>query len=48
MRLNFNYINKINFFTIFPEAYIIAYKAKTIQNSFIATRLVLYNLNRVY
>jgi hypothetical protein len=30
IRLGFNYINKIDFLTVFPEAHTIAYKAKTI------------------
>jgi hypothetical protein len=47
MRLGFNYINKMNFLTVFPQARIVAYKAQSIQNSFIATGLVPFNPDRV-
>jgi hypothetical protein len=43
IRLGFNHIDKINFLTTFPEAHTIAYKAKTIQNSFTATGLISFN-----
>jgi hypothetical protein len=48
IRLGFNYIDKIDFLTVFPEARTIVYKAKTIQNGFTATGLVLFNLDQVY
>jgi hypothetical protein len=48
IRLRFNHINKINFLTTFPKAHTIAYKAKTIQNSFTATRLISFNPNQVH
>jgi hypothetical protein len=45
MRFRFNYIDKIDFLTVFLETRITAYKAEIIQNSFTVTRLVLFNLN---
>jgi hypothetical protein len=48
IRLRFNHIDKINFLITFPKAHIMAYKAKTIQNSFRATRLVPFNPDQVY
>ena len=47
IRLGFNHIDKIDFLTAFPQAHIRAYKVKTIQNSFIATRLKLFNPDEV-
>ena len=47
MRLGFNHIDKIDFLTAFPRARTVAYKAQTIQNSFTATGLVPFNLDRV-
>jgi hypothetical protein len=47
MRLGFNHIDKIDFLTAFPQARTVAYKAQTIRNSFAATRLVPFNLDRV-
>jgi hypothetical protein len=48
MRLRFNHINKIDFLTAFLEARTMVYKAETIQNGFAATRLMLFDPNRVY
>jgi hypothetical protein len=48
IKLGFNHINKINFLTAFPKARTIAYKAKTIQNGFAATRLMPFNPDQVY
>jgi hypothetical protein len=48
MRLGFNYIDKIDFLTAFPEARTMAYKAETIQNGFAATGLIPFDPNRVY
>jgi hypothetical protein len=48
MRLRFNHIDKIDFLIAFPEARIMAYKAKTIQNGFRATGLVPFNPDQVY
>jgi hypothetical protein len=48
MRLGFNYIDKIDFLTAFPEACLMVYKAETIRNGFTATGLVPFDLNRVY
>jgi hypothetical protein len=47
MRLGFNYIDKIDFLTAFPEARLMAYKAETIRNGFAAAGLVLLDLDRV-
>jgi hypothetical protein len=48
MRLGFNYIDKIDFLTAFPEARLMVYKAETIRNGFTATGLVPFDPNRVY
>ncbi|EED11542.1 conserved hypothetical protein [Talaromyces stipitatus ATCC 10500] len=48
MRLGFNHIDKFDFLTAFPKARTMAYKARTVRNSFIATGLVTFNLDRVY
>jgi hypothetical protein len=48
MRLGFNYIDKHDFFTAFPTARTMAYKAKNIRNGFAATGLVPFNPDRVY
>jgi hypothetical protein len=45
MRLGFNHIDKIDFLTAFPKARIMAYKAETIWNGFVATGLVLFDLD---
>jgi hypothetical protein len=47
MRHGFNHIDKMDFLTAFPQARTIAYKAQTIRNSFAATGLVPFNLDRV-
>jgi hypothetical protein len=48
MRLGFNYIDKIDFLTVFPEVCTMAYKAETIWNGFVVTGLMLFDPNRVY
>ncbi|EED15710.1 pogo transposable element, putative [Talaromyces stipitatus ATCC 10500] len=47
MRDGFNHIDKLDFLMAFPEARTVAYKARTIQNSFAATGLVPFNPDRV-
>ena len=47
MRRGQNHIDKLDFLDAFPTARIEAFKAQTIKNSFLATGLVLYNLDRV-
>jgi len=45
--LEINYIDKLDFLKIFPEACGKAFKAETIQNSFAETSLILFNPDRV-
>ncbi|EEA28014.1 conserved hypothetical protein [Talaromyces marneffei ATCC 18224] len=47
MRDGFNHIDKLDFLMAFPQARTVAYKARTIQNSFVATGLVPFNPDRV-
>uniref|UniRef100_A0A093ULC9 Tigger transposable element-derived protein 2 n=2 Tax=Talaromyces marneffei PM1 TaxID=1077442 RepID=A0A093ULC9_TALMA len=47
MRDGFNHIDKLDFLMAFPKARTEAYKARTIQNSFVATGLVPFNPDRV-
>lgn len=47
MRTSINYINKLEFLKAYPQARLEAFKPETIQNSFAAASLVLYNLDRV-
>ena len=47
IRLGFDHIDKAEFLTAYPSARQIAFTPETIQNSFAATSLVLYNPIRV-
>ncbi|EEA22980.1 conserved hypothetical protein [Talaromyces marneffei ATCC 18224] len=48
MRDGFNHIDKLDFLMAFPKARTEAYKARTIQNSFVATGLVPFNPDRMH
>jgi len=47
MRINIIYINKLEFFYTFKEAFFILIIEKNIQGGFAGAGLVLYNLKRV-
>jgi len=47
MRINIIYINKLEFFYTFKEAFFISIIEKNIQGGFAGAGLVLYNLKRV-
>jgi hypothetical protein len=45
IQLSFNYINKFNFLKAYPQAYIAIFLADNIKSGFLATRLILLNLD---
>jgi hypothetical protein len=46
-RIGYNYINKLNFLANYLRARIEAFQPNIVQNSFVATSIMLVNTNRV-